>query len=35
MRWEFGKVHPDERIKHMRARAEAAALIEENGDEAG
>lgn len=30
MRWEFGKVHPDERVAHMRARAEIA---EENEDE--
>jgi len=24
MRWEFSRVHPDERVKHWKARAESA-----------
>lgn len=26
------RMHPDERIKHMRARAESAAYVEENDE---
>ena len=29
MRWDFAKLHPDERIKHMRARAQSAAQEED------
>lgn len=35
MKWDFTKLHPDERVKHMRARAGVAAIIEESGDEQG